>query len=74
MSKEDFNFQSVDDVLGYIFMYSKKDDYGSFLTSFILTWQTADPFNKQILKDAAVKLIKKYHLEQDAQKYKDGTK
>lgn len=67
-----YNFKSVEDIIGYISMYAKKDDYGSFLTSFFATWQMADPFNKELLLPSAAKLIEKYHLDIDAQKYKDG--
>lgn len=74
MNNKDYNLKSVEDVIGFISMYAKKNDYGSFLTSFFLTWQLADPFNKKILVAAAVEIIKKYKLQDDAQKYKDGEK
>ena len=70
----DYNLESINDIIGYIAMYQKKDDYGSFLSSFIHTWQTADPMNRKILKESTAKIIQKYDLAKHAQQYKDGTR
>lgn len=72
MTDKAFTFEAVEDIFGFIAMFMKKDDYESFLDNFIDTWQSADPFNRKLLKEVAEKIIIKYDLDVHAVEYRDG--
>ena len=74
MTDKVFTFEAVEDIFGYIATYMKKDDYGNFLSSFIFTWQSADPCNRTILKEVAELIIIKYNLDTHAREYREGTR
>ncbi len=72
MTQKEFTSEAIEEIIGYISTYAKKEDYGHFLTSFFETFQRADMFNRKILKEAAIQLINKYDLDTHAKEYKDG--
>jgi len=59
--RQDLPLELIDDVVGIIVMFGKEVT-GGFLGSMMLTWQRADPPNKQILHKPMSTLIRKYKL------------